>query len=153
MSLRAEMVQLVRALDAAQIPYALCGGLALAVHGWPRATMDIDLLIEEPRLEGVRRIATSLGFTHETGFLTLAGGRVRLFRLVKFVGEDLHPLDLLLVTPVLLPAWESRVQMPTADGLVTVVSAEGLIQMKSLRNSGTDQDDIRRLKGESDETR
>jgi hypothetical protein len=151
MTLRDEMFQLVRALDSANVPYALCGGLAMAVYGWPRATLDIDLLIEETRLDEVRRLAGSLGFKHEAGYLTLAAGRVRLFRLVKFSGEECFPLDFLIVTPDLLPVWESRIHVPTADGPITVVSTDGLIQMKSLRNSGTDQDDIRRLKGESDE--
>jgi hypothetical protein len=151
MTLRAEMLQLVRALEAEGIPYALCGGLAMAVHGWPRATLDIDLLIEEDRLPEVRRLAATVGFTHETGFLALAGGRIRLFRLVKFVGQEFIPLDLLLVSPDLETVWSSRRSMPTADGNLTVVSAPGLIQMKILRNSGTDQDDIRKLKGETDE--
>lgn len=152
MTLRDEMLRLVRALDAANIPYALCGGLAMAVHGLPRATLDIDLLIEEARLDEVRRIAAASGFTHESGFLNLAAGRVRLFRIVKFIGQEFIPLDLLLVSPDLLPAWNSRELISTADGPITVVSLAGLIQMKSLRNSGTDQDDIRKLKGESDET-
>lgn len=151
MTLRAEMLQLVRALEAEKIPYALCGGLAMAVHGWPRATMDIDLLIEEQRLPDVRRLAATAGFTHETGFLNLAVGRVRLFRMVKFAGQEFIPLDLLLVSPDLQAAWNSRQTMPTADGNITVVSAEGLIQMKVKRNSGTDQDDIRKLKGQFDE--
>lgn len=149
MNLRDEMFQLVRALDSAHIPYALCGGLAMAVHGWPRATLDIDLLIEEARLEEVRRLAGSLGFKHEPGYLKLAAGRVRLFRMVKFMGTEYFPLDFLMVTPDLLPAWESRIQAPTVDGPITVVTTDGLIQMKSLRNNGTDQDDIRKLKGES----
>ena len=153
MSLRQEMLQLVRALDAANIPYALCGGLAMAVYGWPRATLDIDLLIEEARLEDVRQIARSNGFTHDSGSMTLDEGRIRLHRLVKLAGEEFTPLDLLVVTPDLVPAWQERTTVTTADGSITVVSGNGLIHMKTMRNSGTDQDDIRRLKGESDESR
>ncbi len=36
-------------------------------------------------------------------------------------------------------------------GNLIVVSRNGLIKMKSLRNSGRDQDDIKKLKGEKDE--
>ncbi len=153
MTLRTALLQLVRAFEAAGIPYALCGGLAMAIHGWPRATMDIDLLIEESRLDEARRLAAAAGFTHESGFLNLADGRLRLFRMVKFAGQEFIPLDLLLVTPDLLPAWNSRQSVATEAGNVTVVSREGLIHMKSLRNSGTDQDDIRKLRGETDEAR
>lgn len=149
MNLRQEMLQLVRALDAARLPYALCGGLAMAVYGWPRATMDVDLLVEETRLDEVMELARSLGFSHDAGEMSFAEGRVRLHRLVKVVGEAFFPLDLIAVTPVLRPAWESRIRATTEDGTVTVVSSNGLIQMKSLRDSGTDRDDIRRLKGEA----
>jgi hypothetical protein len=53
-----ELEGLTRALDEAGIPYALCGGLAMAVYGVSRATIDIDILVDEAdieRLEGVER--------------------------------------------------------------------------------------------------
>jgi hypothetical protein len=40
-----EIKNLTAALDAAGVDYALCGGVALAIHGVPRATQDIDLLV------------------------------------------------------------------------------------------------------------
>ncbi len=40
-----EFSSLVVTLNQAEIRYALCGGMAMAVHGVPRATEDIDLLI------------------------------------------------------------------------------------------------------------
>ena len=43
-SIYTELRALTARLHAEEIPYALCGALALAVHGYPRATLDIDLL-------------------------------------------------------------------------------------------------------------
>ena len=40
-----ELKAVLSALEKAEVPYALCGGLALAVYGHPRATVDIDLLV------------------------------------------------------------------------------------------------------------
>ena len=40
-----EFLGLVEGLDQRSIDYALCGGLAVAVHGSPRSTIDIDLLV------------------------------------------------------------------------------------------------------------
>ncbi len=40
-----EFVALVDALEKARLPYAVCGGLAMAIHGLPRATIDVDLLV------------------------------------------------------------------------------------------------------------
>ena len=52
MSLLKELSALVSALDENEIEYAVCGGLAMAVHGFARATLDIDLLIRPESLDG-----------------------------------------------------------------------------------------------------
>lgn len=46
--------RLTQRLDAEGIPYALLGGLALAEHGYPRLTEDIDLLMTPSGLERFR---------------------------------------------------------------------------------------------------
>ena len=45
-----ELKSLIAALDEHQIDYALCGGMAMAIHDRPRFTIDIDLLIEDNSL-------------------------------------------------------------------------------------------------------
>jgi len=47
-----ESKSIVSALEEQGID-AVCGGLAMAVHGLPRATVDIDLLIPSESLEAV----------------------------------------------------------------------------------------------------
>lgn len=42
--------ELRKRLDSAQIAYCLIGASALAVHGYVRATADIDLLPLDPRV-------------------------------------------------------------------------------------------------------
>lgn len=53
MSLVSFLTTIVRALNEAEIPFMLTGSLAAAFYGTPRATQDIDLVIEAPpgRLE------------------------------------------------------------------------------------------------------
>ena len=50
MTLFDELRGILEALESAQVPYALVGGLAVAVWGAPRATKDIDLLIRREDL-------------------------------------------------------------------------------------------------------
>ncbi|NOT58834.1 MAG: hypothetical protein HOP19_01280 [Acidobacteria bacterium] len=45
LNLYEELKLLIARLNESGESYALCGGLAMAVHGVPRATVDIDLLI------------------------------------------------------------------------------------------------------------
>ena len=46
-----ELKNLITRLNEEKIEYALCGGLAMAIYALPRATFDIDLLIEASSLE------------------------------------------------------------------------------------------------------
>ena len=146
MDLFVELRDLLDGLRREKVSYALCGGLALAVYGIMRATEDIDLLIEETELPKLRGVAEALGFRFDPRPFEFKDGSVRIYRLVKARGEDLVVLDLLLVTELTRPAWESRRQVETEFGIVPAVSPEGLVQLKSLRGSGQDQEDIRRLK-------
>lgn len=147
MTITDELQGLIQLLRNAKIEYALCGGLAMATHGWPRTTMDIDILIEEKNLAPVRAIGKSLGFRHEAHKMSFCNGKIKIHRLVKIVGEEAVPLDLLTVTPALLSVWKQREMLESAYGPICTVSAKGLAVMKSMRKSGQDKDDIRKLKG------
>ena len=67
MNLYDELRELVAALGQAGIDYAICGGVALAFHGHPRFTKDIDLLVREQDLDKVRKAVAACGFTVEGG--------------------------------------------------------------------------------------
>jgi len=151
MSVYEELRALIARLNAAGVDYALCGGLAMAVHGWPRATMDVDLLIQESDLTRIADIARDLGFTIENPEFAVAGGQIRIRRFVKIAGTEAIPLDAIIVGPLLESVWAERANSATPFGLVRILSREALARMKELRASGTDLDDIRRLRGEHDD--
>jgi hypothetical protein len=148
MNLFEELRTLLRVLQAADLDYALCGGFALAAHGIVRATEDIDLMLEEADLTKLRKAVEPLGFHFQAAPLQFKDGLVRIYRLVKTepAGADYLLLDVLAVTTLTRPAWESRRPLDTEFGSVPVVSRAGLIELKSLRASGQDLDDIERLK-------
>ncbi len=65
MSLLNEYNDLIRKLEVESIDYATCGGLAMAVHGFVRATKDIDILIQEKDLSAALEVARTLGYEVE----------------------------------------------------------------------------------------
>jgi hypothetical protein len=148
-SLFEELKALVAALNAANVPYALCGGLALAVHGLPRTTVDIDLLAPPESVERILELAALQGFTLRATPMGFKQGTVQVRRVSKPRGPDQEVLilDVLPVTGALQPVWDSREQTDWEDGKIWVVSREGLIQMKSMRANGWDIEDIARLRG------
>jgi hypothetical protein len=120
----------------------------------PRATVDIDLLITEDSVEEATAIAKELGYTLKAMPMRFAGGKIEIRRVSKLDSEsgEVLALDLLLVTSAIKDVWEERREIEWERGKLMVVSREGLIELKSLRNSGQDKDDIMRLRELSDES-
>ncbi len=143
-----EFRQLVEVFDAQKVDYALCGGMAMAVHKRPRMTVDIDILIPPQFLDRVIPIARELGYNIRGKDLSFANGAIEIRRVSKIdaASGDLLSLDFLLVTPQLQSVWASRVVSEWEEGTFSVVSRVGLIEMKKLRMSGQDLDDIEALK-------
>ena len=54
-----DFVDLLRAFIAADVRFPIVGAYALAIHGRPRATGDLDVWIE-PSAENARRVMSAL---------------------------------------------------------------------------------------------
>jgi hypothetical protein len=137
----------VRVLEDAEVPYAVCGGLALALYALPRATVDIDLLMLPENLEKAKALLKPLGFEDWSLSMNLEGkgGQVKIRRLTKLEAEGTDSLyvDFLLVEGhVLEEAWRTRARAPWTQGEISVVSREGLVALKRMRASGQDLLDI-----------
>lgn len=153
MNLLDALKKIITTLNEQRIEYALCGGLAMAVYALPRATLDIDIMIETDSLVRTKQAIHDLGFILSAMPMEFQGGKVLIHRISKIdsnSGEVLI-LDLLIVTPETRQAWESRFSVEWEGGTLSVVSPEGLILLKSLRGSGQDQDDIQYLRSITDE--
>ncbi len=151
MDLLQEYSNIVNALDAKGLDYATCGGLAMAVHGYIRATKDIDILICREDLDAAFAVVREFGYDIEGLPLDFDGGQMQLRRLSKVDPESksLITVDFLLVTDKTRSVWDTRERIKWESGSAWVVSREGLIAMKT--HAGRDQDiiDIRRLQEET----
>lgn len=105
-TLESELRELVRLFNQEKIDYALCGGMAVAIHGYPRFTKDIDFLIPAESLEHARAVATRAGFLDESGRIPFADSDV--YRIIKTEGTDFRILDLLVPKRLDTIAWEQR---------------------------------------------
>ena len=147
-----EFKSIVETLNERGIDYAVCGGLAMAVHGLVRATIDIDLLIQSADLDQVKAVARELGFTIEANPMTFGKGAVEIRRVSKLDRDsgDVLILDLLLVTAKTEQAWDSRTKAEWEGTRLSIVSREGLIALKSLRGSAIDLEDIAKLRADDE---
>ncbi len=107
------------------IPHALIGGLAVGMHALPRATKEVDFLVDESAFEVT---APRLVF------------RPELREIVK-VGV----VDLLLI-PDAISALRDQLELPTTDA-VPVIAPSGLVALKLDAWRPQDRADVASLLG------
>lgn len=147
LDLYSEFERLIAAMADRQIEYALCGGLAIAVYAQPRATVDIDLLVTDAMLPAMRLLLKDLGYEIEAGPMEFGGGATVIHRFTKVdVDGDFLSVDLLLKTPANAPAWEQIQRLQWNGQPLNVVSKDGLIFLKMMRDSEQDRADIAALR-------
>jgi predicted nucleotidyltransferase len=146
-----EFTQIVSALNERGIDYAICGGFAMAIHGHPRSTVDIDVLVLTEDLEKAWQTAESLGYEVEGLPLSFHDGAVEIRRISKIDKEtkDVFTLDFLLVTEAMEKVWNDREEIMLEGVTVNTVSQDGLIFMKTISARTQDLADIERLKNEN----
>ncbi|WP_297830055.1 nucleotidyl transferase AbiEii/AbiGii toxin family protein [Thermomonas sp.] len=153
------MFETLRRLLDAEVDFVLVGGLAVALHGYQRVTLDIDLVlamtpenlrrfIEIAKSDGLRPVIPvpieSLAdpelidrWHREKGMLAFA-----------LRGEDLSKcvIDVLVRSPVPYDQMKrDAVQVPVGPLTVPVASIDHLIAMKTGTGRGKDRIDIEEL--------
>ena len=146
-----ELLDVTSDLERNDIEYAVCGGLALAIHGFARATLDIDILILAENLEKAYQVAAKKGFDIKGLDMSFKERAVEIRRVSKIDDDgEVLSLDLLIVTPFVEDVWATKEKVVVSNSELVVVSKEGLIKMKTLANRPQDLADIERL--QNDET-
>ena len=145
-----ELSQIISAFDRNDIEYAVCGGLAMAIHGFARATLDIDVLIRPEALEKAYLIGEEIGYDIRGMDISFKERAVEIRRVSKLQGEDedVLSLDFLLVTPYVEDVWKTREKIDFLGQSLSVVSRDGLKKMKTLAGRPQDLADIHRLENE-----
>ncbi len=145
MALQKDFREFIELLNSNRVEYLIVGAFALAYHGWPRYTQDLDVLVR-PTAENAARIERAL---RHFGFGSLgltAEDFMQRYRAVQ-LGFEPNRIDLLttLTGVSFEEAWEQRVSA-VLDGIpVWFISREHFIRNK--RASGRPQDlaDVARL--------
>ena len=144
-----ELSNIISALNENEIEYAVCGGLALTIHGFPRATFDIDVLIRPESLEKAYEIAAKFEYDIRGLDMSFKERAVEIRRVSKIDDDgEVLPLDFLLVTQQVEDVWKTREKLIWQDKTLWIVSREGLIKMKTLAGRAKDLIDIDRIKNE-----
>ncbi|MEI7635389.1 MAG: hypothetical protein WCK47_14045 [bacterium] len=142
-NLSEEAALIFKALNSAGVGYALAGGLAVSLYATPRATMDIDLLLDPAAWPGAVMALNRAGYQELTSPIVLKTVTIR--RMTKLSPDDTLWIDFIMATPLLQPVLAARQILKWNNIEVPVVTPEGLITLKRLRGSPQDEADIESL--------
>jgi hypothetical protein len=143
-----EFFALTDALTEVDVPYAVCGGIAVAFHGYPRFTHDIDLLILPEDEHRVLAVAATRQFLFQGRRIPIDSNGVtdwEIARFSKIIGQELLPLDLLLVGPSIQSVWDSRGWVELEGRRIPFVSRAGLKRLKEISGRRQDLLDLEKL--------
>ena len=140
----------IESLNSNGVEYVVVGAVALAHHGFPRYTGDLDVLVGNSR-ENAQRLESALA---EFGFASLglkAADFVDSYRVVQ-LGVPPGRIDLLTsITGVTFDqAWASRVEAVLGKTRVNFIGRETLILNKRKTGRAKDKADLEAL-GASEE--
>jgi len=130
-----ELDSIRNALFERGIEFAVCGGMAMAIYGFVRATVDLNLFVKPEDVRVIEDVAATLGFVIEPG---------RVAKIDAAAG-DVMMLDLAFVTADNGDVWDTRQSVTWRDQPLPVVSLDGLIALKRLRGRLQDLADIDHL--------
>lgn len=131
-------------LNGHDVRYVVIGGIAAVLHGVPRATFDLDLLIEASSDNASRLLAAFLEAGLGTAGLTspsdVLANEITVFK-------DRVRIDVQTSTPGLTfeEAWTRRLTMSYEGQPFFVVSKDDLIRSKRAAGRPVDLEDVRLL--------
>lgn len=137
----------LRALTAAKVRFVVVGAHALAVHGVPRSTGDIDILIERS-VENAERIWTALTeFGAPTESLSISRADLVKPDVVIQLGVPPRRIDLLtdLSGVTFEEAWSDRVLFDAGSMEIPFLSRNALIKNKRKTGRLKDMADLEAL--------
>ena len=147
-----EADDILAAFEKENVRYALAGGFAVALYGHVRATRDMDYLCHPDDCGRASTILSHLGYKAYAEPWTFRQCGITLHRYMKPIGsgELFHVVDL-LVPPKERICWITQAERVAwgEDGAVSVVSRGHLLEMKKLRGSAMDQNDIANLESDA----
>ncbi|MBA3513638.1 MAG: hypothetical protein H0T77_04590 [Pyrinomonadaceae bacterium] len=134
-----------------EVKYLVIGGIAAVLYGVPRATFDLDILIE-PNGDNSQRLLDALA-NAKLGTASMTTAEEILATEIT-VFKDRIRLDVQTSTPglVFAGAWERRVTMSYRGQQFYVVARDDLIASKRAAGRTVDLEDVRILELTSSDT-
>jgi len=134
---------LLRYLNARRVEFVIIGATAFPMHGYARATLDIDIFIRPEPQNAAQLLEALRDFGYDVSDITLEDLLTKKVLIRQYLVEtDIHPF----VSGVTFDqVWKNRVSGTYGDEKVFYASLDDLITMKQAAGRPRDLEDLRIL--------
>jgi predicted nucleotidyltransferase len=136
--------KLLRLLNENKVKYVIIGATAFPVHGYARATLDLDIFIDKKQTN-VRRVVKALTeFGYDMTDLTVDDLQSKKILIRQYIVEtDIHPF---VKGITFEEVWQNKVKSKIGSIEAYFASLEDLIKMKTAAARPKDLEDLKVLK-------
>jgi len=139
-----DVENLLRLLKEHKVRFVIIGATAFPIHGYSRATLDIDLFIE-PNEANIKRAHEALkSFGYDVSNITINDLLTKKVLIRQYLVEtDIHPF----VKGISFDrVWTNKVKAKFGDTFVWFASLDDLIRMKQAAGRPKDAEDLKFLR-------
>jgi predicted nucleotidyltransferase len=134
---------LLKSLKGHKVKFVIIGATAFPVHGYSRATLDIDIFIRPERTNAEKALVALKNFGYDVSDLTVDELLTKKILIRQYLVEtDIHPY----VKGVSFDeVWKNKVKSKFGDTFVWFASLDDLIKMKKAAGRPKDIEDLKYL--------
>jgi predicted nucleotidyltransferase len=135
--------RLLRLLNAHKVRYVVIGATAFPVHGYARATLDIDIFIDATPDNARAVYAALTEFGYDTKDLSVQDLLEKKVLIRQYILQtDIHPF---VVGTTFEEVWTHRIEGQIGETRTSFASLDDLIRMKRAADRPKDREDLRIL--------
>ncbi|MCH7556644.1 MAG: nucleotidyltransferase [Planctomycetes bacterium] len=136
--------QLLKLLKENHVKFVIIGATAFPVHGYSRATLDIDIFIKPEKTNAQRTLKALNEFGYDVTDLTIDELLTKKVLIRQYLIEtDIHPI----VTGITFEkVWKNKVKAKFGKTFAWFASLDDLITMKKAASRTKDVEDLKYLR-------
>jgi len=136
--------RLLKSLNEHDVDYVIIGATAFPIHGYSRATLDIDILIKPTEKNAQNTLLALKKFGYDMNDVSVTDILSKKILIRQYILEtDLHPF---VKGVTVEEIWKNRIPGEIGDITCYFASLDDLIKMKKAAGRGKDKEDLKFLK-------
>lgn len=136
--------QLLKSLKDNRVKFVIIGATAFPVHGYSRATLDIDIFIKPEMVNAQRTLKALKQFGYDVTDIAADDLLTKKVLIRQYLVEtDIHPV---VEGVTFQKVWKNKVKARFGKTFVWFASLDDLIAMKKAASRPKDQEDLKYLR-------